>query len=317
MTRFTIKHYFNGPIEDAEFKIAIQHTDFITDEGIDIPELPGYEFACYLNYANSSIIDHNYYKSLTLKFNHNLQVVSFEIFARSQNNGNLWRIIGYAKNSELKLSTGTVIPYRFTPGTSKDLVIYFDYSRLVSKVLLHEEHCPRFGFKTDKSVLVISNNFGHWGTGCLFDSNGKSILPNILKLITDLSIEHDIERTFMVGGSQGGVAALVYGGLINNCKAIHSCVPVHINKGSMLKHISHLLTDEDVWFASRLLENSLQSRSVHLYSTVGDPISEYHQQLSILGGSSTQLHICQDKNIGHMDCLKYFIKDVYQSIESS
>ncbi|WP_281211675.1 hypothetical protein [Pseudomonas fulva] len=313
MSTFIIRHYFSNSIDEPELLTAIQHADFITNKGIHIPELQGYEYACYLNYANSSIIDHNYYKSLSLEFNHKLQVRSFEIFARNESGANLWRIIGYAKNPVLELDNGTAISYKYTPGTSTDLVVYFDYSRLVSKVELHEEHCPRFGFKTDKHTLVISNNFGYWGTACLFDSMGKFVVPSILKLINDLSEKHNIKRTFTIGGSQGGVAALVYGGLIHNCAAVHSCVPVIINKSSMLKHIGHLVNDEELWFASQLLHNSLQTRNVHLYSTVGDPTVEYHKQLSS-SAAHTQLHLCADSNIGHMDCLKYYIKDIYHSI---
>lgn len=317
MKRFTLKHYFNGAVDGDGFQVAMDIIKYITDSSISIPEVTGYEFACYVNYTQSRVTDHNYYKSLNFIFDKNLEVLSFEVFARRENGSESWRVIGRAAEKSLALFNDTKVPYRFIAGNSKDLVIYFDYSRLVSKVEMNEEYIPRFGFKTNKNILVISNTFGHWGTGCLFDSTGKLIIPSILRLINETIDREGIQRTFFIGGSQGGVAALVYGGLIDNCTKIYSCVPVPISTKVMLKHLSHLLAPDDVWFASKLLENSFRLRNINLYSTIGDPIWEFHENLSSLGGASTHFYLCENPSVRHGDCLRHFIKEIYQNIELS
>ena len=316
MNKFTLKHYFNDAIASEDFHIAIDHAECITDEGILIPPLAGYEFACYINYKEKAVIDHKYYQFINIIFEPNLEIVSFEIFARKNTGGRPWRIIGRPVERFITLENGTTIPYKLTEGQSKDLVIYFDYSRLVSKVLLHEEYCPSFGFKTDKNVLVLSNNFGYWGTASLFDSNGRFIVPGILKFINKTIEEMGCERVFLVGASQGGVSALVYGSLIEKCTEIFSCVPMPINKKVMLKHMSHTINSDDIWFSSKLLTDCLSRRNVNLYSTVGDPIWEYHKELAEIGRDNIRFALCQDPNVGHEKCLKYFIKEIYQRIES-
>lgn len=82
MNKFTLKHYFNDAIASEDFHIAIDHAECITDEGILIPPLAGYEFACYINYKEKAVIDHKYYQFINIIFEPNLEIVSFEIFAR-------------------------------------------------------------------------------------------------------------------------------------------------------------------------------------------------------------------------------------------
>lgn len=145
----------------------------VQDERLLVPPVPGLEFASYTHYADGSRLDHRFYPSLDVPFDAGREVVSFEVYARRSSGERLWRFIGSPIELSITLKGGEPLYFRLTKGRGRDLVILFDYSRLVSEVKRTKEYCPSFNLVTEKHKLVIGNVFGHWGTADLFDSSGK------------------------------------------------------------------------------------------------------------------------------------------------
>lgn len=214
------------------------------------------------------------------------------------------------------LSGGEKLHYRLTTGTGDSLIVYFDYSRLVEKVDLHEEFVPRFNFRTNDHVLVISNAFGHWGTSCLFSSDGRLIIHEVAGFLRDTVERLRARRVYLIGGSQGGTAALVYGALIEKTEAIYSAVPVPVSTKSMLRHLADRIEPSAIWCCDQIMRLSFECRNVNLFSTIGDPIYTWHKSLPRMGRENVSFELCQDTNVGHGDCLRYFIKTIYSNITS-
>lgn len=120
----------------------------------------------------------------------------------------------------------------------------------------------------------------------------------------------------MIGGSQGAVAALVYGGLIAQCHGIFATVPEALHTKSMLQHLRHLIDERDVVLANDLMLNTLATRRVHLFSTIGDERWEYHRSLAD-HGTDVDFTLCDDPGVTHADCLKYYIKDIYSAVAAA
>lgn len=288
----------------------------VQDDRLLVPPVPGLEFASYTHYADGSRLDHRFYPSVDVPFEADREVVSFEVYARRSSGQRLWRFIGNPIESSIILEGGEPLYFRLTRGRGRDLVILFDYSRLVSEVKRTQEYCPSFNFVTEKHKLVIGNVFGHWGTADLFDSSGSFIVPEVTQFINDIIDQLGVERVFMIGGSQGAVAALVYGGLVAQCHGVFATVPDALHTKSMLRHLKHLIDERDVAVANELMLKTLQTRRVQLFSTVGDERWEYHRSLAERGTDVT-FTLCDDPKVKHADCLKFYIKDIYAAVEAA
>ncbi len=272
----------------------------------------GYSYAIYVH-GKESLIDHSYRSEIVKNLNFD-QFDSIEIFILDRDS-NRSRLVVYKGPAQFDLGDGSFIFYRHISRGSKDLVVYFDYSRLVDKVKLHEEFIPKFNFRTEKDILIIGNQFGYWGTAVLFGDNGNFLYERVIDFINKLIKEKNYSRIFFVGGSQGATASLVYGSAFSQCSHIYAACPVEVNKKTMLKHFGDRIADSDISTAAFFLEKTLKEKKVTLYSTAIDKHFDFHKKLAQLLPPSN-FFICKDPSVDHGDCLRYYIKDIYQSINN-
>lgn len=310
-SKFRFKIYIGDNATISTLELIRWQCELINLGSIYFPRKKGYKYALYMH-GTTPLIDHNYYEEISRKFQASqydkieLFISEFEIKSR---------IVAYKGNSSAELFDNVFLNYDHILRGSKDLVVYFDYSRLVSKVNLHEEFIPKFNLKTQKDVLVLGNQFGYWGTSLLFSDNGILIYDYIVKFIKSLIDNYSYSRLYFIGGSQGATAALVYGQAFAQISTIYAACPVDIDKKNMLKHLADKTSDKDIHFAKSCFNKTLKSHNVLLYSTVIDHHHEFHNAIAdnILYGNYI---VCHDPLIDHGSCLRYYIKDIYRLIEN-
>lgn len=294
--------------------LAAQHcVDIVSLGRVLLRERSGYKYAVYFYYKDKQITDHNYYSNIDINFDVR-DIVSIEVFCKNDK-GHVFRIVGTIPDSELVISQGCALKYRHVKNGSSDLVVYFDYSRLVEKVILHQEFIPQFNFKTGKDILVLSNSLGYWGTCTSFDNNGEFIFPKVSDFINKLTDDLSYKRVFLVGGSQGASAALAYAASLKNVAHVFAAAPVEINRKNSLKHLKGLISSSDLEMINSIFYTALENSKVSLYSTLADEHNLFHKKLSQFSGV-IEYEECSDPEIDHGKCLRYYIKSIYKTIES-
>ncbi|UUC91696.1 hypothetical protein [Comamonas sp. C11] len=308
------KIYFPSKNTARDDLITAQHcVDTISLGKVLLREKNDYKYAVYFYYKDRQVTDHNYYSEIDKDFDID-NLVSIEIFCKNDK-GHIFRIIGANPDSELVISEKCALKYRHTKHGSNDLVIYFDYSRLVEKVILHQEFIPQFNFKTKKDVLIMSNALGYWGTCTSFDDNGIFIFPKIALFINKLIDELSYKRVFLVGGSQGASAALVYAAGINNVEHVFAAAPVEINRKNSLRHLDELISSNDLDTINNIFCSALEKSKISLFSTLADEHNLFHKKLSKFNGV-IEYEECDDPDVTHGKCLRHYIKKIYKTIES-
>lgn len=307
------KTYFPSAYVPHDDLVSAQHCIDLMDLGrILLRRRIGYKYAVYIRTKNEDILDHHYYDEVD-KFFYNEDLIGVEVFCK-RGDYQVFRIVGYPLNPVIKISDTCDLQYKHVERSSQDLVIYFDYSRLVEKVLLHEENLPKFNFKTNKDVLVISNSLGHWGTCTAFDSQGSFIFQKVASFINNLIDKFYYKRVFIIGGSQGASAALAYSSIIKNVAHVFAAAPVEINKKNSLKHLSDLISEENLKLINTYFYEGLKFSKISLYSTLVDEHNLFHKNLSEFEGV-VEYEECHDPTVDHGKCLKFYIKDIYKKIE--
>jgi hypothetical protein len=309
-----LKFYIKQEAKRADLLVAMYVAAQVVGGRVCVGELPDWEFAFYVHTNENHALDNRYYKSISLDLKQFQGVIGVEIFGRKCQQP-IWRLVASPPESKFRLPSGKFLRYRLAAGNSRDLVILFDYSRLVSKVILHQECCPRFGYQTSKNVLVLSNAFGYWGTACLFDDAGRYIVPDVVGFINSVISKLGCNRVFIIGGSQGAASALVYGQSISQCVEVFAASPVKVDKKIMLRHLSNTIADSDIIHANNLLLTTFSNRIVNLYSSQGDTHHLYHEALSQYCTGTSQYRVCDDPDVEHGQVLKRFIKEIYRKID--
>jgi hypothetical protein len=242
------------------------------------------------------------------------QFIKVEIFCKDKDGFMKWRAVCEKKPDSVLVGKFDQLYYKFIQGTNDALIIYFDYSRNSEKIKLYEEYLPKFSMRTDSSLLLIANVFGFWGTAISFSSDGHLIINDVLKLILEQLKISKASRIYIVGGSQGASAALLYGNFLRGVEQIHAVVPVQFTTESMLMHIKDNVASEDIMLCETKILSTLSQKNVFLYSTLGDTLwYSWHRDLS-LNSEKVRFIVCDDPAIKHDNCLKYYIKYIYASI---
>lgn len=313
--KFKFKIYTYKNILLPTLEVIRRQCELINFGRISLSKKHGYKYAIYFH-GKKSIIDHSYKNELFLNFDIK-DFDSIELFIM-EGESNKSRVVAYESSSIVELTKNSVLNYKHINRGSDDLIIYFDYSRLVSKVKIHEEFIPKFNFRTEKDVLVLGNQFGYWGTSLLFGDSGEYIYGEIVNFINTLIKRQSYKRIFFVGGSQGATAALAYASAFPECAAVYAASPVEISKKTMLKHFGDKISDEYIFLAKSNIYKTLQEKVVNLYATISDESFEYQNDLAKnIVVPISKYTVCNDPKIGHGDCLRYYIKTIYQNINLS
>lgn len=313
--KFKVRVYVPTLVSQDELEIARTIALLAQHGRILLPKRYGFSYAIYDN-SPGKTLDHRYYPQISTYISDLDQQSSIEIFIR-RHEKNICKLVVKNIENEITLKSGEKIRYSLKNGKDSNLIIYFDYSRLVSKVRLTREFLPKLNFKTNGSVLVFSNSVGFWGTACLFDSSGNPIYETIAKFITELIEEHKYTKVFFVGGSQGGTASIVYSQLINSTSNVYAACPVKISKNDMLRHMKACIGDDEIARVSDIFAAGANSGKVRLFTSVGDLAHHpFHAQLAE-ENLLASYHVCSDPNVEHGATLRYFIKTIYSDIEMS
>lgn len=310
--KFKFKVYAKENTQQATLEIVKNQCKLINLGKISLDAKYGYSYTAYIH-GKESKIDNKYKEELHLDLDLQ-QTESLELFIKDISE-KVTRIVAIPQDKNIALENCNLY-YKHIKRDSHQLCIYFDYSRAVEKTQLTEEFIPSFNFKTKKDILIIGNLLGFWGTATLFSNNGKSIHEETAKFINETIDSGQYKDVFIVGGSQGATAALAYGAAIPQCREIHAACPVDISKSSMLKHLKDKITDQDIIEAKNLVLKTLLTKKCFLYSTKFDfPHFDHHEYLAKFIPKENYL-VCEDPQIGHGDCLRYYIKRIYSSIDS-
>lgn len=314
---FCIRFMFPGKATENDLWNSLRCTEKVLQCRISIDSVSEDVYALYVDSAKGdSRRSHVYVREICAVPELGDRFLRAEIFSKDRDGVLRWRAICDALPDYLEIKGDGVtdrLYYKFIQGRSKSLVVYFDYSKDVNKIYAYQEFIPRFNMKTDSSVLLLGNSFGVWGTATCFASDGRLIVADVLELIQRIVTKCGCQRVYLVGGSQGATAALVYGGLLPSVEHIYAAVPVCFDTKSMLRHLKEVLRFKDIHLAQSLMLAGLRGGTVSLYSSRGDPQSDWHADLSLLS-SRCNFKMCDDFEIGHGEVLRYFIKDIYKSI---
>ncbi|WP_288842815.1 hypothetical protein [uncultured Deefgea sp.] len=286
-------------------------TKLCTRNSVHIDAVAGYKFAVYIFKSDGDLLDSNYYKSIEIDLSCYECIYALEVYVSNEFDRKVGRALVQLSQSRYELINGGVLNYEFVSG-SKNLIVYFDYSRLAEKSRLYNEYYSKLSIKTNKSILTLSNVFGHWGTMLLFDDAGNLIVNEISGFINGLITGLNCEQVFFVGGSQGATAALVYAALVPRCTAVYAATPVPIDTKNMLKHLKHLISEKDIKYCENKMLESFNSTNVFLFSSSGD---EYLSFVSKLAENipSSNFYNSSD-TIKHDKILPHYIKSIYERI---
>jgi len=314
-SRFEIAKRYIFPKKASSIDVfdALCQTENLGLTQLEIRERDNRVYAYYAEYNNKPPRKrHDYAKTWAEHLGPGEQFSKIEIFCKDGAGILKWRAICEKKPCSIPLD-GDKLYYKYSKGTADSLLVYFDYSRSTEKVKLYEEYLPPFNMRTESSVLVIANVFGHWGTATSFSSNGKLIVDDVLKFILQKFTISGAKRIYIIGGSQGGSAALLYGSLLPLVEQIHAAVPVPFSTKSMLMHLKYEIHNEDIAFCDSKMLEAFLYENVFLYSTRGDIACDWHCKLAA-SSHKVAFTLCEDMTVLHGDCLRHYIKNIYKSI---
>lgn len=308
------KFYINRKVSYNEISILRKVSSGISESEIILPEIEGCKYILYLYYDDYHIEKNEKVNSAHLQNEAVDGLVSCDVYIFIGEEKPVRINLRKVLVQSIETTFGEKVYYMHRKGKTKNLVVYFNYSRLVEKVFLHNELITEIKPRTSDHLLMISNAFGYWGTSSLFDSNGNLIIPDVVKLINDILYEYNISEVIFIGGSQGATASLIYSNFFNHCRVVHAASPVPLNYKNQLRHMENKIKHDDLVFIEHLLHNSVKIRNVRLYTSSEDHYLEFVKELFSAATPKSELKIVEGKGVTHDGILRFFIKDIYKDL---
>ncbi|MGL6006818.1 hypothetical protein [Aeromonas sobria] len=308
------KIYINRKINSHEMSIIKKISHCISENEIVLPEIEDCQYIVYTYTDTDNIESNEKVNSKVIDLKNSEGFVSCDVFVFISDKNPIR--INFKKTHILsvELNCHERLHYKYKTGTTNKLAIYFSYSRLVEKALLHNELIKQINPRTSDHILVISNNFGHWGTASLFDNNGNLIISDVVNLINSIANKNDISDIVFIGGSQGATASLIYSNFFNNCSAVHAASPVPLDYKNQLQHMVNKIKPDDLIFIEHLLHNSVKIRNIIFYTSLGDHYINFVKKLFSESHPLSELKIIESQDVKHGDVLRAFIKEIYKCL---
>lgn len=139
--------------------------------------------------------------------------------------GGVLAVLGLRDGSLVEVEVdGSVIPVRYKPGRGKDLIVLFH-----AAVNLDRLGAPRFQsfLPVDEAQISIADptllSMQGVASGWYLGGEGEVLPEKIMRLVQAVSQCLCSTRRIYIGGSSGGFAALLYGGLDRGSVAVAAC----------------------------------------------------------------------------------------------
>lgn len=311
---YDIKFYINRKVNYREISIIQDISKGISAGEVILPAVNNFKYVVYTYFNDLKIEENSKQSSIRVVFENIDNFVSHDVFIFIGDESPIRINYKRVYIDSLAVSCNEKLHYKYNKGGTKNLVVYFNYSRLVEKSFLHNELLMQIRPRTSDHLLMISNNFGYWGTASLFDSDGKLIIADVVKLIHGIICENNISDVIFIGGSQGATAALVYSNFFNNCRVVHAASPVPLDCKNQLKHMIASVKPDDLIFIEHLLYNASKIRRIVFYTSSIDHYFDFVKDLFSYSTPSSELKVAEDDSVEHGNVLRFFIKDIYEEL---
>jgi hypothetical protein len=307
------KVYINHSISRYELSLLKRILKGITEQYVGLEQRTDVKYVIYTHIGDKKTENNNFIESFEFDIKGFSDFVSIDVYVFINNNDPIRINLKKTNIQSVDINNSEKIYYEFIKGESKNLIVCFDYSRNTEKTHLHNEFLKKINPKTSDSILIISNNFGYWGTSSCFDSSGCLIIPSVTELINKIYNQFDLDKISFIGGSQGATACLIYSSFFLDTYQVHAASPVPLEFKGQLQHLKNKIKPVDLQFVNSMLEYALNSKKINFYTSEADHYKCYVSQLHSKSLPESSLRVCKDEQIQHAGVLKYFIKDIYNS----